>query len=95
MEDAQFLERNFTEANRYDKDAAGAAIALPITQSPRTGTAKYTITAVATATTYALTAAPVSGGTMAGDACGAFTLNQLGQKGLSGASQSMDACWNK
>lgn len=95
LEDAQFLERNFTEANRYDNDASGAAIALPLTQSPRTGTAQYTITVAKTATTYTLTAAPIGGGAMDGDVCGSFTLNQLGQKGLAGASETVDTCWNK
>jgi type IV pilus assembly protein PilE len=94
LEDAQFLERNFTEANRYDRNAAGNAISLPITQSPRTGTAKYTITVAAGATTFTLTAAPVSGGQMDGDGCGSFTLNQLGQKGLSVDSSLISTCWN-
>jgi len=94
LEDAQFLERNFTEANRYDKDAAGNAISLPISQSPRTGAAKYNITVVANATTFTLTAAPVSGGQMDGDTCGSFTLNQLGQKGLSVDSSLISTCWN-
>ncbi len=42
---AQILERNFTEANRYDQNSAGVALANgtpPLfNQSPRTGTANY------------------------------------------------------
>ncbi len=95
LEDAQFLERNFTEANRYDRNAAGNPISLPITQSPRTGTAKYSITAsTPTQTTFTLQAAPVSGGPMSGDPCGTLTLNHLGQKGVTGASRSVSECWN-
>lgn len=95
LENAQFLERNFTEANRYDQDAAGEAIVLPITQAPRNGTAKYSISLTVAATSFTLTADPVVGGGMDGDGCGAFTLNQLGQKGLASASLSIDTCWNK
>lgn len=95
LENAQHLERNFTEANRYDVDAAGTAFVLPITQSPRSGTAKYNISLVATATSFTLSADPAPGGGMDGDGCGAFTLNQLGQKGVESASLSIDTCWNR
>lgn len=95
LEDAQFMESNFTEANRYDLTAAGAAVALPVTQSPRDGTAKYALSLTQVdASTYTLAATPVPGGSMAGDACATLTLNQLGQKGMVGASLSVDACWN-
>ncbi len=94
---AQFLERNFTEANRYDEDSGGNAIALPYTQSPTTGTAMYTIAvATPTSTTYTLTATPVSGGRMDGDACDALSLNHLGQKTVgAGATLSAADCWNR
>lgn len=95
LEDAQFLEKNFTEANKYDKDSAGNDIVLPFTQAPRDGTGEYAVSLTATASTYTLTAAPITGGRMENDACGSFTLNQFGQKGLSGASLSVDECWNK
>jgi type IV pilus assembly protein PilE len=93
MENAQFLEQNFTETNRYDQDSAGDPISLPFTQSPREDAAKYTIAVVATATTFILTAAPVVGGMMDGDACGSFTLNQLGQKSVVNATKSASECW--
>ena len=101
LENAQFLERNFTEVNKYHQDATGAAIGLPVTASPReTGaTALYSIAldtssaSATSATTYRLLATPVSGRSMAGDACGTFTLNHLGQKGVSGASLSAAECW--
>jgi type IV pilus assembly protein PilE len=93
MENAQFLEQNFTESNRYDKDSSGEPVALPFTQSPREDSAKYTIAVVATSTTFTLTAAPVEGGMMDGDACGSFTLNQLGQKNVVNATKSASDCW--
>jgi type IV pilus assembly protein PilE len=96
LEDAQFMERNYTEANRYDQNSGGAAIGtvLPVTQSPRTGTAKYTIavaTGAAPAQTYTLTATAV--GTMAGDACGDFSLTDTGLQAASGGSVA--DCWGR
>ena len=85
MENAQFLERNYTIANRYDQDSAGTATALPFTASPKTGTAKYNITAAyGTGQTFTLTATPT--GSMTGDSCGNLTLNNIGIK-------APDTCW--
>lgn len=98
LENSQFLERFFTENGRYDQNAAGTAVALPVTVSPREagGGGAYTITldgAGTSATSYRLLATPISGGSMDGDACGTLTLNQLGQKGISGGSLSAVQCW--
>jgi hypothetical protein len=32
---------------------------------------------------------------MAGDACGSFTLNQMGQKNVVNASMSASECWSR
>jgi type IV pilus assembly protein PilE len=90
LENAQMLERFFTENNTY----SGAAIH---NRSPRLneGTLAYSISVNANATTFTLTAAPDGDGPMAGDACGSFTLNQLGQKGLTGNTLSIAECWSK
>lgn len=95
LENAQFLERNFTESNKYNKDASNEDVVLPYTQAPHEGTAQYTISLSATASTFTLTAAPIIGGSMEKDICGSFTLNQFGLKGISGDSQYRDDCWNK
>ncbi|MGH8642969.1 MAG: type IV pilin protein [Gammaproteobacteria bacterium] len=94
---AQILERNFTEANRYDQNSAGVALTigtLPLfNQSPRTGTANYTITLITLpppptpASTFTLTAVPT--GAQAGDPCGTYTLNQAGTKTATGPAD----CW--
>jgi type IV pilus assembly protein PilE len=95
LENAQILERNFTMANRYDtknSDGSGGAPTI-IAQSPKAGTAKYTIAAAygaAPAQTFTLTATPT--GAMSGDGCGNLTFDSLGQKGKSG-SLSIDDCW--
>lgn len=97
LENAQFLERNYTESNVYNKDSAGNNItSLPIPSVPRGGTALYNVTATTlTASTYTLTAAPVAGQRMAGDACGSFTLTHLGAKNLSGNTYTVDQCWGR
>lgn len=94
LEDAQFLERFFTTENRYDQDHDGNPPVLPVTGAPREGTASYAVTVTHTATTFVLTATPISGGRMDGDACGDFGLNNFGQKTVAGA-RGVDACWNK
>lgn len=97
LNDAQFLERQYTESSAYNKNAANVTLtsaSLPYTQSPASGTAVYTITATTlTATAYTLSATPVAGGPMDSDACGALTLNQLGVKGVEGSTVA--ECWNR
>jgi type IV pilus assembly protein PilE len=83
LEDAQYLERKFTEGNTYD-------VAIPFDQSPKDGTKDYTIAVAADATTFTLTATPQ--GMMADDSCGSLTLNHLGQKNSDG---DVASCWNK
>ncbi|MCQ8181337.1 prepilin-type N-terminal cleavage/methylation domain-containing protein [Methylomonas sp. SURF-1] len=95
LENAQFLERNFTESNKYNKDSAGNDIALPFTASPKTGTALYNISATLAATTYTITATPVSGRSMSGDKCGSLSIDQLGQKTVASASLDANSCWKK
>lgn len=96
LENVQFLERNFTEANKYNKDAAGNDIVIPATTSPKTGTALYDIsTPTLTATTYTLTATPITEGRMASDACGSISINQFGQKSVANANLDADTCWRK
>jgi type IV pilus assembly protein PilE len=96
LENIQFLERNFTVSNKYNADSAGNAInsaSLPATRTPATGAAKFTLTLTTpTDVTYTLTATPT--GSMSGDACGAFTIDQAGTKSVSGPLTVAD-CWGK
>ncbi len=100
LNDAQFMERNFTESSAYDQDKAGNNItsaSLPYQQSPSTGGgAVYNITlANLTATTYTLTATPAAGGLMASDTvCGTLTLDQIGVKGIGGTG-NVQECWGR
>lgn len=96
IEAGQFMERNYSNSGRYDQDANGAAVALPVAllSAPRDGTtAYYNISFVPgslTASGFTLQAVPVN--SMAGDACGTFTLTQTGARSVSG-SKSLDICW--
>jgi type IV pilus assembly protein PilE len=96
LETAQFLERNYTTANRYDQDSAGAATVLPFATSPKpgAGTAKYDITvAYPDNQSFTLSATPVAGGLMAGDACGTLSLTHAGAQGQSSGTQA--ECWQR
>jgi type IV pilus assembly protein PilE len=96
LENAQFLERNFTEASRYHQKSDGTAVSLPVTATPRTGTQFYNIgTSVLTASTYTLQAVPIAGGRMDGDGCGTITLTHIGAKDISGGSLTAADCWNR
>lgn len=92
LETTQFLERNYTLANRYDQTSAGVAITsstLPFQQSPKSGTKKYDVTVNFPDTqTFTLSAAPT--GVMTGDACGTLTLTNTGTQGAGG---SVANCW--
>lgn len=104
-ENAQFLERFYTENNQYDATVGADGIAntgddvavttlLPIPQSPRPGTgvvAQYNIDFLAVGNaTFTLRATPV--GTMADDTCGALTLTNAGVQGAGG---TVATCWNR
>lgn len=97
LETAQFMERNYTTANRYDQDSGGNATVLPFATSPKSGTARYNI-AVAYAACgngqcFTLSATPVVGGAMAGDVCGTLTLTHIGAQGQSSGTQA--ECWQR
>lgn len=96
LENAQFLERNFTTANRYDRTApndADSAIGngdLPMQQTPASGAARYSMTVAFqnNGLSFTLSAAPT--GTMSGDPCGTYTLTNTGARGAGG---NVGTCW--
>lgn len=100
QENAQFMERFYTENNQYDATVGADAIAntaddvavgLPVTQSPRTGAVRYNISLLAVAdASFTLRAVPA--GTMVGDACGTYTLTNTGVQGSGGGVAD---CWNR
>ena len=97
----QWTERFYSENFNYATDTAGNNVTSTFniqafSQSPRVGdgAAIYTISlaVAATSQTYTITAAPIAGGVMATDACGNFTLNNTGRRGVSG-TEALLTCW--
>ena len=82
MQAAQYMQRFFTENNRYDKDLENVAVAIPVglAQSPvDPGTKYYDIVLQAvSATAYTIQAQPI--GSQVGDSCGNLTLTNTGAK---------------
>lgn len=96
LETAQFLERNYSVANRFDQTSGGVATALPYATSPKGGTKKYDVTVnFPDAQSYTLSATPA--GSMVGDECGVITLTNTGVKGADGETTAaiVDQCWGK
>ena len=99
-ENAQFMEKMYTQNNQYDKTVGAdgiantgddGAISLPIAQSPRTGTKQYDISLSASDNnSFTLQAVPT--GAMVGDTCGTLTLSNTGVRGAGG---NIDDCWNR
>lgn len=91
MENAQFMERFYTQNGTY------LNATLPILEAPKDGGAKFYDLAFAggqpTATTFIVTATPKNA--MLGDACGTLTINQAGLKSISGGTKSVDECWTR
>lgn len=88
MELSSFMQRFYTQNNRFDQDTGGASVALPFSESPKDGTAKYydlSLKAVAQSS-YELQAKPK--GSQAGDPCGNLTIKHTGAK----AAAKSD-CW--
>jgi len=84
VEVAQLMERYHTVQNTY------VGYTLPSNQSPRDGTAQYTVSlGNQTASTFTLTATP--GTNQSKDKCGTMTLDQAGRKTPDHAT--VDGCW--
>jgi type IV pilus assembly protein PilE len=92
LESGQFLERFFTENNRYDQSVAGVATALPayLAQAPKEGATKYYNVNLQTVTNlgYTLSAVPINA--QLTDRCGTMTYSITGAKG---AAQT--DCWRR
>ncbi len=91
---AQFMERNYTESNGYDKDSAGNAIALPYAEAPKEGTTKYYDLSLPVLAPTAYTLQAVPKGVQTGDPCGTFTLTNTGLRDVTG-SAGKDQCWHQ
>jgi len=90
---ANAMERHYTEQTPFTYVGAtvGSATSNTFTnQSPKTGTAFYTLSISAVGTnSYTLQATPT--GSQSSDTCGSLTLTNAGVKGVS--SSTVDLCW--
>lgn len=89
---SQRLQRCFTAYSSYTHASCTVGQTLVGGGSVNSGEGMYAVTGNLTATTFALTAAPVAGSPQTADTkCASLTLNQAG---LEGASGSLGAgCW--
>jgi len=100
---AQWMERQYTISNAYNKLPTGAAIddlqlSLKVPLQPRTAEA-YTLsfgttTASTTPTDSAYSLRMVPKDSMSSDKCGTFALDNTGAKAVSGAA-GVSACWDR
>ena len=91
--------------DRASNSVLGSSVGMPdgLRVSPADGTALYQLntaiaaagnyTATVTTTAYTLTMAPITGQSMAADACGMFTISSTGIRGVVGATKTRDECW--
>ena len=93
---AQGLERYYSANGRYTTANGNTLPAVFPTQVPENGTAYYTIAASGTPTANSFTLQATRTGTMAGDGCGDFTLDEAGDVGHTGSpSKSLADCWRR
>lgn len=97
VELTQFMERNFTNCNRYDMmsgsvlGTCNTATALPFSQSPKDSSTKhYDLTVTAGVLTYTLTATPRSATGQNEDPCGTLSIAHTGAKSV---STGQAGCW--
>lgn len=88
MELTSFMQRFYTENNRFDQDRAGNAVALPFNESPTDGATKYyDLTLVVAQSSYTLSAAPK--GAQSSDSCGTLGVAHTGATTHSSGTN----CW--
>jgi type IV pilus assembly protein PilE len=100
LEAAQYMQRFYAANNRYDQDLSNTTLTADTVKSKaltNTQELAYDLSLTATATGFTLTASPTTGGLMAGDKCGSFTLDQTGMKNVTslptGSTVTPKDCW--
>ena len=95
----QWMERFYTENNRYDQSRATppVAVALPagLAASPKEGATKYynlSFSGAVGQNSYTLQAVPT--GAQSSDGCKTLTLTNTGARGLTGSpTKTVNECW--
>lgn len=103
LEVAQFMQRFYSQNDRYDQTNAATpqAVAIPsvMAVAPKgaaSGTQNYNIGFQAntlTRSAYTLEAVPRSGGFMATDKCGTLRINSVGARSITGTGATVEECW--
>lgn len=107
MEAAQFMQRYYSANDRYTATAGTATtevvqevdnvsiLPASLRQSPKSGSASYTIAVLARDTPPSYTLKATRTGSMTGDKCGTLVLSGQGVKGMEGATTGLTAadCW--
>jgi len=106
LEVAQYLQRFYSQNDSYAAAKDGTAVAIPteLARVPRTaasGAQSYDISFVPAASGstnpglayFKIQAVRKTGSPMAGDACGNFTLENTGIRGLLNATDTVSNCW--
>ena len=106
LEVAQYLQRFYSQNDSFANTKAGLAATVPsaLAMVPRhasAGSQSYDISFCALAagtsnpslSTFKIQAVRKIGGTMDGDKCGDFTLDNTGARGLLNATDSTADCW--
>lgn len=95
MENAQFMERFYTENFDYKEDKDGNPPALPVTKSPADAASPFyniSFSSGPASNSFTLQAVPQSDQTK--DRCGTLTLDHAGKKGILATDISVSECWN-
>jgi type IV pilus assembly protein PilE len=88
-----WLERFYSENNRYDSSAAAGTnpgFNSRFSVVPSTGSANYSLTLTVTSGAYTITAAPVN--SMAGDQCGSYIKTNVGSLTAPNATLTSSRC---
>ena len=97
---AQALERYYSANGRYTTTVGGSDLpAVFPTRVPENGGVYYIISADGTPAANTFTLIAKRSGTMSGDSCGDFTLDETGDMALknkpSGSGESLADCWRR
>lgn len=89
---AMFVERFYSENQRYDQNIAGTAVALPVTlqQAPRDGASKFYDLSLQVVAQQSFTLRAVPRGVQSGDRCGTMTITNTGVQGAAAGD-----CWRR
>ncbi|OBS09542.1 type IV pilin protein [Acidihalobacter prosperus] len=94
---ASQLEKYYSTNNIYPQSLTSLGYTATIYPVPNAASPYYDIRygTDTTGDTYTLTATPTQQSGQSQDACGVFTLNALGQKGVTSATATASQCWGK